>query len=75
MNAVDYYGNTALMKAAEHGEAETVKLLIAAGADVNAKTDDGRTALWFAGVMGRNDIYDILKTAGTEDTEIPKSGI
>ena len=36
------YGNTALMKASYNGHLEVVKALVAAGADVNAKTNVGQ---------------------------------
>ena len=68
-------GMTALMHVALENSAEAAKLLIKHKADVNAKTDSGWTALWFAGVTGRNDIHELLKAAGAEDTEIPKTGI
>ena len=45
MNAKDKDGVTALMQAAQDGNAERVKALLAAGADVNAKKDDGHTSL------------------------------
>ena len=41
-------GWTALMIAAMKGHTETAKALIAAGADVSAKDEDGQTALLFA---------------------------
>ena len=39
------YGFTALILAADEGNAKVLRVLIAAGADVNAKTNDGLTAL------------------------------
>lgn len=42
---IDAYGNTALMKAAREGNAEIVKELLDAGADINLKNIDGNTAL------------------------------
>ncbi|KAH8745767.1 ankyrin repeat-containing domain protein [Hyaloscypha finlandica] len=41
----DHLGWTALHHAADQGHKETVLLLIEEGADINAKTNDGRTAL------------------------------
>jgi ankyrin repeat protein len=45
-------GQTALMFAAGLGSLELVKLLIAAGADVNACDEDGRTPLIYAAFAG-----------------------
>ena len=39
VNAGNEFGKTALMYAAQHGFADSVKILLDAGADVNAKTD------------------------------------
>jgi len=41
-------GTTALMLAAESGEAQTVKLLLHKGASMEARDNDGKTALDFA---------------------------
>ena len=55
MNAAGYgkYGNT-----------EAGKVLLEAGADVNAKTDDGRTTLKVARRIGHDEIVKLLKEAG-----------
>ena len=59
-------GFTPLMFAAgsETGAIENVKLLIAHGADVNAKTADGVTALDIAVRQGRADAMETLRSAG-----------
>lgn len=44
----NHYGYTPLINAAEFGELEMVKILLAAGADVNATNNEGITALHFA---------------------------
>ena len=41
-------GHTDLMRASLEGNTETVARLLKSGADVNAKDDEGRTALMFA---------------------------
>ena len=50
--AADEYGNTPLMGAIEKCDAEVIKMLLKAGADMNAKNSSGMTAfefgLWFA---------------------------
>jgi len=48
VNAKDKYGRTALMEAAYWGYVDAVKMLIEAGADIDAKSDQGMTALDFA---------------------------
>lgn len=41
-------GKSALLRAAEHGNAESIKLLLAAGADLHLRDSDGNTALILA---------------------------
>jgi len=48
------------------GDTETVRALLDAHADVNAKTDHGRTALMQAASVGRNDIVPMLIAAGAD---------
>src|SRR5450759_2871265 len=50
VNTKDKRGTTPLMMASAYGSIEAMKVLIAAGADVNTKNDLGATALhWCAG--------------------------
>jgi len=49
-------GQTALMLAVSHGRLDMVKLLIEAGANINAQDDDGSTALMCASEHGHTDI-------------------
>lgn len=55
-------GTTPLMRAARAGDGEVMKLLLAAGADLNLKTKDGNTAMLFAAGVGYRD----KQTTGTE---------
>ncbi len=55
---------TALMVAAAQGHTKTLKVLIEAGADANAKTNDGVNALQYAAALGHKKIVKILKRAG-----------
>jgi ankyrin repeat protein len=57
-------GYTALMAASEYGHTEIVKLLLEAGADVNARHWDDATALDFALEKGHTEIITLLKEAG-----------
>jgi len=52
-----------LIHAAAAGDLVRVKSLIAAGADMNAKTDDGETALMLASDRGDAEVVKALLTA------------
>jgi ankyrin repeat protein len=68
VNVVDsFVGWTPLFRAAMKGNNEIVKLLIAKGADVNAKTPDGETALSTAQEHHLSDTVEILKAAGAKE--------
>lgn len=60
-------GDTALAHAANHGRAETVRLLLDHGADPN-RVSDGASPLMHAAVMGHQDVADMLLTAGAQAT-------
>ncbi|MBQ7068413.1 MAG: ankyrin repeat domain-containing protein, partial [Synergistaceae bacterium] len=68
VNVKDFYGQTALMIAAQRGNAEAVNALIKAGADVNAKTESSTTALIKATYFGFDnaEIINILIDAGAD---------
>ena len=57
-------GTAALAWAAHWDDLETAKLLIAAGANVNAATDYGVTALWLACTNGSPAMVNLLLNAG-----------
>ena len=57
---------TPLMEAALRGDTEKVKALLAQGADVNAKTRFGGTALMYAARNGHKEIVRILWEAGAK---------
>ena len=50
-----------------YGKAETVKLLLDAGADVTKQNSRGRTALALAEMEGNNSIIQLLKDAGAQE--------
>lgn len=55
------------MEAAGSGHTETVQVLLAKGAEVNAKNNYGDTALMKAKKMGHKEIVRILKEAGAKE--------
>ena len=63
MGVRDY---TALISASRYGRTRIVRVLIAAGADVNARDARGRTALMWASYMGYRDVVDVLLAAGAD---------
>jgi ankyrin repeat protein len=70
---------TPLITAASYGDAEVARVLIEAGADVNARsTPDsggvpGGSALLHAAVFGMTDVLDLLVEAGAEATSLEEA--
>jgi len=62
----DENGMTALIRAAEEGDTETVKLLLDQGADIEAKNNDGLTALHTALENGRTETAALLIARGAD---------
>ena len=60
---------TALHEAAFEGRKETVELLIAKGADLNAKDDDGKTPLDLTIKRKRTKAADLLRKHGGKTAE------
>ena len=60
---------TPLHWAASHGHKEIAELLIAAGADVNAKSKYGRTPLDYAVKYKRTEIASLLRKHGGKNGE------
>ena len=59
-------GMTPLHYAADEGHTEVVELLIANGADMNAKDEDESTPLHLAAYWGGKDIVELLIAAGAD---------
>ena len=73
--AARWNGETALMIAANSGNAETVKQLIAAGADVNlSESRKGQTALMWAAAEGHGDVVQLLIARSADVKAASKSG-
>lgn len=66
INAAIANAMTPLMKASHSGDRNIVRLLIMAGAAVNARNADGNNALWLACVGGHLAIIDLLVAAGID---------
>jgi len=58
--------NNLLINAAHCGRKDVVELLLNNGADVNAKSNDGWSALTYAARNGRKDVVELLLNAGTD---------
>jgi ankyrin repeat protein len=57
----------ALAAASDALPVDAVRMLIERGADVNAKTPDGHTALHFARLRGQTPVTELLEKAGAKD--------
>lgn len=62
VNKRDEFGYTPIFAAAQSGHFELVKFLIARGADLNAKTEDGETLLHFL-IFGESEEIDYIEIA------------
>ena len=58
--------NAQLIEAAKKGDKAEVERLLKAGADVNAKNNDGWTALMKASENGRKEVVEMLINAGAD---------
>jgi hypothetical protein len=67
VKAADGNGSTALLWAVEGGcSADSVKALLKAGANPNARAKGGATPLMFADIYKRTELMEILKAAGAK---------
>jgi len=67
-------GETPLLWAARFGQSQVAELLIAEGADVNAKNVVGQTPLHWAAMAGHKEIIELLIAAGAEVNAKTKRG-
>ncbi len=66
MDTVIANGTTPLMKASHTGQGAIVRMLIAAGAQLDARNADGNNALWLACVGNHLDVIDTLIASGID---------
>lgn len=66
INTVDAEGNTALMLAAYHGQAATVRALVDRGADVDLRNDRDQSPIAGALFKGEDEIVGVLRDAGAD---------
>ena len=66
IDATEDHGYTALMMAANQGQPESVKILLAGGASPHAQANDGSTPLMFAAQCGDLDAVRHLVDAGAD---------
>ena len=62
----DTDGNSLLMLAAYHGRADTVRMLLAAGADPNLRNARDQTPIAGAMFKGEREVVDLLREAGAD---------
>lgn len=74
LNAVNSSGWTALMAAAETGDAELVGALLKAGANPNAQNQIGRTPLMMAAHDGHSEIVSLLLDANVDINAVDMHG-
>lgn len=74
VESLDVDGTTALMDAARAGHVESMKVLLANGADVNQQVG-GRSALVFAAMFGHLDAAQLLIERGADDRSLPQEAI
>jgi uncharacterized protein len=67
-------GQSPLMIAARNGEVQITRALIAFGADVNLRNDDGTTALMQAARYGHTAVVEMLIKAGADSELRNKRG-
>ncbi len=71
VNALDFYGDTALIRASEYNNKDCIKKLLNAGADPNIANQLAKTALLYAQQNKDDETVSLLKNAGATNTILP----
>ena len=66
VNALDRYGQSALMLACLSGSLEAVQVLVGAGANLDVTAKYGLSAAMLAAVNGQEEIVRFLRSAGAD---------
>lgn len=77
LNAIEqrgHFGNTPLKVAAVRGDLHATRVLLDAGADVNAIVEDGFTALHFAASQGHPEVVKLLLQRGASPKILNSEG-
>ncbi|HEX6026328.1 MAG TPA: ankyrin repeat domain-containing protein [Solirubrobacter sp.] len=69
------HGKTELHLAAEHDDPDRAEALLAAGAELEARTDWGATPLDWAGVLGNRAVADVLIAHGAHLSPVAAAGL
>jgi ankyrin repeat protein len=70
IDAGDNHGQTALLLAVQHGDADLAQYLIGRGADINAEAANHDTPWLLAGALGRTEILAAMLDTGKVDYAI-----
>lgn len=67
VGTVDAHGFTPLLLASHYGQLEIVKYLVEKGANINLKTPNGYSALWWARFREFPEIATYLRSVGAKE--------
>ncbi|GFH13855.1 achain crystal structure of engineered northeast structural genomics consortium target, partial [Haematococcus lacustris] len=74
VGARDAQGCTALHFAADRGQLQTARQLLAAGVDPDCVDEDGQTALHYAALCGHEKVAQLLLEAGANERAVDHAG-
>ncbi len=74
VNSMNNYGWTAIITAAYYGQTDSIKALIAAGADVKTADKEGNTVLMIASQYGHTAAVKVLIAAGSDVNAAHENG-
>src|SRR5262249_8343534 len=74
MNLIGMFPNSPLFVAVQFGDPDVTRALLASGADINEKDQDGLTALDWAVVANQTDVVKALLAAGASVNTVDRFG-